>query len=55
MLPGYGLIPDRVKYLAAAGTLLGHIKADKIQQVGESIASVRTPFAVLKAFAQTAE
>ena len=50
-----GLIPDRVKYLAAAGTLLGHIKADKIQQVGESIASVRTPFAVLKAFAQTAE
>jgi uncharacterized protein (DUF362 family) len=45
-----GLMPERVKYLARAGTLLGHLNPDKIQQTGESIASVRTPFAVLDAF-----
>jgi uncharacterized protein (DUF362 family) len=45
-----GLMPERVKYLSAAGTLLGHLKADKIQQLGENIADVRTPFAVLEAF-----
>ncbi len=45
-----GLNPSRVKYLARAGTLLGHIDAEKIQQQGESIASVRKPFAVLDAF-----
>lgn len=50
-----GLVPERVKYLAHAGTLLGHVKADKIQQVGESIASVRTPFAVLPAFHSVSE
>jgi uncharacterized protein (DUF362 family) len=46
-----GLVPERIKYLAAAGTLLGHVKAEKIQQVGESIEAVRSPFAVLKEFA----
>ena len=46
-----GLVPERIKYLAAAGTLLGHVKAEKIQQVGESIEAVRLPFAVLKEFA----
>src|SRR5713226_1930195 len=45
-----GLNPNRVSYLARAGTLLGHIGADRIQQRGESIASVRTPYAVLEAF-----
>jgi uncharacterized protein (DUF362 family) len=50
-----GLIPERVRYLSQAGTLLGHIKDDKIQQLGESIASVRTPFAVLPAFRQVSE
>jgi uncharacterized protein (DUF362 family) len=45
-----GLRPERVKYLAHAGTLLGHVNTDKIQQLGESIASARTPFAVLEAF-----
>src|SRR5450432_235124 len=50
-----GLVPERVKYLAHAGTLLGHVKADQIQQVGESIASVRTPFAVLPAFHSVSE
>jgi len=50
-----GLVPERIKYLAHAGTLLGHVKADKIQQVGESIVSVRTPFAVLPAFQSVSE
>lgn len=50
-----GLIPERVKYLSRAGTLLGHIKYDKIQQLGESIASVRTPFAVLHGFRALSE
>jgi uncharacterized protein (DUF362 family) len=45
-----GLVPERVKYLARAGTLLGHLSMDKIQQVGENIAAVRTPFAVLDNF-----
>jgi uncharacterized protein (DUF362 family) len=50
-----GLIPERIKYLAQAGALLGHVNSDKIQQLGESIASVRTPFAVLEAFRSLAE
>ena len=45
-----GLRPEKVKYLAQAGTLLGHVRQEKIQQLGESIASVRTPFAVLDNF-----
>lgn len=44
------LRPHKVKYLAGAGTLLGHLNVDKIKQLGESIESVRTPFAVLKEF-----
>ena len=49
-----GLIPERVKYLSRAGTLLGHLSNEKIKQLGESIASVRTPFAVLDAFRHVA-
>jgi len=45
-----GLKPEGVQYLSRAGTLLGHLQVDKIQQVGEQIASVRTPFAVLPEF-----
>ena len=45
-----GLRPERMKYLAQAGTLLGHLQGDKIQQVGEQIESVRQPFQVLPAF-----
>jgi uncharacterized protein (DUF362 family) len=45
-----GLMPERVDYLAKAGALLGHIQPEKIHQLGESVASVRTPFAVLPAF-----
>jgi uncharacterized protein (DUF362 family) len=45
-----GLRPERVKYLQQAGTLLGHLQADKIQQVGEQIEGVRQSFQVLPAF-----
>ena len=50
-----GLNPAKVKYLAQAGTLLGHVEADKIQQRGESVASVRKPFEVLDAFRHIVE
>src|SRR3984893_6111395 len=46
-----GLAPEKIKFVADAGTMLGHAKADKIQQVGESIEAVRSPFAVLREFA----
>jgi uncharacterized protein (DUF362 family) len=45
-----GLRPEKVQYLDAAGTMLGHLDPKKIQQLGETVASVRTPFAVLEAF-----
>jgi uncharacterized protein (DUF362 family) len=50
-----GLRPEKVKYLAGAGTLLGHLAAEKIDQMGEPIPSVRAPFAVLKEFAKLGE
>jgi uncharacterized protein (DUF362 family) len=49
------LLPERIKYLAAAGTMLGHINADKIQQVGENIGAVRSKFAVIKEFSALSE
>ena len=45
-----GLAPERIDYLAKAGALLGHLGPEKIRQLGESLESVRTPFAVLPAF-----
>jgi uncharacterized protein (DUF362 family) len=45
-----GLNPRRIEYLAKAGMLLGHIQSDNIHQIGESVESVRTPFAVLPDF-----
>jgi uncharacterized protein (DUF362 family) len=45
-----GLLPEKVTYLARAGTMLGHLDPAKIQQLGESPDSVRTPFAVLPEF-----
>jgi uncharacterized protein (DUF362 family) len=45
-----GLAPERIDYLAKAGVLLGHLKPEKIQQLGESVASVGTHFAVLPTF-----
>jgi uncharacterized protein (DUF362 family) len=50
-----GLMFERLKHLAAAGTLLGNTNIHKIQQLGESIASTRTPFAVIPAFRNLAE
>ena len=44
------LAPERIDYLAKAGMLLGHLQPEKIRQLAESVASVRTPFAVLPAF-----
>ncbi len=45
-----GLLPERIGYLEKAGCLLGHIKAEQIHQIGESIAGVETPFEVLDTF-----
>jgi uncharacterized protein (DUF362 family) len=44
------LKPEKVQYLSRAGTLLGHLQVANIQQLGEQIASVKTPFAVLPEF-----
>jgi uncharacterized protein (DUF362 family) len=45
-----GLAPEKIDHIARAATLLGHIETQKIRQLGESIASTRTPFAVLESF-----
>jgi uncharacterized protein (DUF362 family) len=45
-----GLAPERIDYLANAALLLGHLREDRIVQLGESVARVRKPFAVLKPF-----
>jgi uncharacterized protein (DUF362 family) len=47
-----GLLPEKVDYLARAGTMLGHVEISKIQQLGEQIESVKTPFAVLPEFSR---
>ena len=47
-----GLLPEKVGYLARAGTMLGNVEVSKIQQLGASIDSVRTPFAVLPEFSK---
>jgi uncharacterized protein (DUF362 family) len=45
-----GLVPEKIKHIARAATLLGHIATEKIKQLGESIAEMRTPFSVLHEF-----
>jgi uncharacterized protein (DUF362 family) len=45
-----GLAPERIDYLAHAGLLIGHLKPEKIIQLGETISSVATPFSVLNEF-----
>jgi len=45
-----GLIPERVEYLRRAGILLGNLSEKKIEQIGESIASVSQPFAMVREF-----
>jgi uncharacterized protein (DUF362 family) len=50
-----GLIPERIRYLRKAAYLLGHVAENKIQQIGESLTSVRTQFEVLPQFATLRE
>ncbi|MGH9682738.1 MAG: DUF362 domain-containing protein [Candidatus Acidiferrales bacterium] len=50
-----GLLPEKISHIAQASTLLGHIQRDKIRQLGESIETVRTPFAVVEAFQKIRE
>jgi uncharacterized protein (DUF362 family) len=45
-----GIAPERVPYLEKAGWLLGHLQVDKIEQIGEGVGAVRTPFEVLENF-----
>jgi uncharacterized protein (DUF362 family) len=45
-----GLRPEKVPYLASAGTLLGNLETPKIQQVGESVEQVQVKFCVTKEF-----
>jgi hypothetical protein len=45
-----GLAPEKISHIAHAAMLLGHIDTQKIRQLGESVASAGTPFAVLDAF-----
>jgi len=45
-----GLLPEKIKHIAQAATLLGHMDHEKIVHIGESIASVRSPFSVLHQF-----
>jgi len=45
-----GLVPERIEYLAQASILLGHVREEKISQIGETIAQVLTPFEVLENF-----
>ena len=45
-----GMVPERIDYLRQAGLLLGHLQAEKIRQLGESVESARNPFAVTEPF-----
>jgi uncharacterized protein (DUF362 family) len=45
-----GVVPERVDHLAKAAHLLGHIREDRIQQIGESIPAVQTRFSLIDSF-----
>ena len=45
-----GLVPERIKHIAQAATLLGHIDPAKIRQLGDDIAGLRSPFSVPRRF-----
>lgn len=45
-----GLLPDRIDYLKRAALLLGNLKEERIEQKGERISDVSTPFKLLPAF-----
>lgn len=45
-----GLVPERIDYLKRAALLLGNLRQDRIEQLGESIEGTRKPFELLPAF-----
>ena len=45
-----GMAPEKIDYLANAGLLLGHLKEEKIIQLGGSVSSVTLPFALMDEF-----
>lgn len=45
-----GLLPERVGHLERASLFLGNLKEEKIEQIGESLARVTQPFAVVPEF-----
>ncbi len=45
-----GLAPERMSYLSKAGYVLGHVREEKIRQIGEAIPSVESCFEVLGPF-----
>ena len=47
-----GLRPEKVPYLAKAGTLLGNLEMPKILQLGESLDRVQSRFSVIREFEQ---
>jgi uncharacterized protein (DUF362 family) len=47
-----GLKPEKVKYLARAGTFLGNLEVAKIEEIGERVEAVRSSFSVLEEFCE---
>jgi uncharacterized protein (DUF362 family) len=45
-----GLLPERIDYLHRAALLLGNLSEEKIEQIGENVADVLTPFEVIPEF-----
>jgi uncharacterized protein (DUF362 family) len=45
-----GLVPERIGYLKKAGYVLGNLRPEKIQQIGEAVEQSRRPFAVIERF-----
>jgi len=45
-----GLSPEKINYLHMAGEFLGNIEEGQIEQIGESISRVRSPFEVIDGF-----
>ena len=45
-----GFAPERMGYLSKAGYVLGHVREEKIQQIGEKLLRVRKRFEVLEPF-----
>jgi uncharacterized protein (DUF362 family) len=45
-----GLNPEKIKYLKIAGEFLGNLAESGVQQIGEGISKVESPFEVIEAF-----